>query len=82
MAWHSLQPGKRYPLEDVLSVCEKRIRDGGVEDVEGKEQMLDMMKQHAPETVVWSPGSGGWGRSPFNPNCWQTVNGTPILPKR
>jgi hypothetical protein len=31
-------------------------------------------------TVIWCPsGSRGWGASPFNQNCWRTIDGGPII---
>ena len=80
MAWHDFQPGEQYPLAKVVADCERRIRDSGVVSAEQKQGMVDLMQQHAPETVVWSPSGAGWGASPFNPNCWRTAEGSAVIP--
>ncbi|KAA0225915.1 MAG: hypothetical protein AKCLJLPJ_02205 [Fimbriimonadales bacterium] len=79
-SWHNFRTGQHYSLEDVVATCERRIKEGKVKDVRDKRDLLAQMRLSAPRTVVWSPFSTGWGASPFNPNCWRTVQGTPILP--
>ena len=33
-----------------------------------------------PATIVWCPKTnGGFGASPFNKNCWRTIEGGPII---
>jgi hypothetical protein len=80
MAWHHFQPGERYRLSEVVATCEKRIEDGGVQSVAEKQGLVELLRQHAPAVVVWSPFSTGWGASPFNPNCWRAEDGTAVLP--
>ena len=80
MAWHDFQPGERYTRAYMVAACERRIRNGGVTSIEEKKQLLDQIQKHAPEILVWSPLSSGWGASPFNPNCWRTTEGNAIVP--
>lgn len=79
--WHSFQPGEQYALGEVIAACERRIADGGVIQGERKQRLVDLLREHGPPSVVWSPFSTGWGASPFNPNCWRTPDGRPVLPE-
>jgi hypothetical protein len=76
--WHYFLQGNHYSKTEILAACDQQLSE--VKDPEGKKQRIEKMKRHAPETVVWSPFSSGWGCSPFNPNCWKTADGEPILP--
>jgi hypothetical protein len=78
--WHGQEAGVRYHRDKVVADCEGRIADGGVIRVEGKQRLVGQIRDHAPDTIVWTPFGRGWGRSPFNPNCWKTVDGEPVLP--
>lgn len=80
MAWHDFQQDEEYPIDRVIAVCERRIRDGGVVAAEQKQHMVDLMRRYAPPTVVWSPEGAGWGASPFNPKCWRTADKKPVIP--
>jgi len=80
-SWHDFQPGQQYTLQEVVSACERRIAQGGVIQGDRKQQLVDLLRKHAPSICVWSPFSTGWGASPFNPNCWQTTDRKPVLPE-
>lgn len=80
MSWHNFQRNGRYSLAEVIAVCERRIADGGVIRGANKQRLVDLMREHAPQEVVWSPFSTGWGASPFNPGCWHRINGDPVVP--
>jgi hypothetical protein len=78
--WHDFWPGQPYALDTVVAACERRIADGGVIREERKQYLVNRLREHAPSSIVWSPFSSGWGASPFNPNCWLSVDGRPVLP--
>jgi hypothetical protein len=80
MSWHPFELGKLYPLAEVLAVCERRLTDGAVLALEEKRRLVELMRSHGPNEMVWSPASTGWGASPFNPNNWRANDGAPILP--
>jgi hypothetical protein len=78
--WY-FQRGEKYLLEEVIIACDIRMRWGGVKRVESKNEIVRRMEKYAPPTIVWCPKTfNGWGASPFNPNCWRTVEGGPIIP--
>jgi hypothetical protein len=73
--------GQGHLLDEVIIACDIRLREGGVERVESKNKMVRRMEKYAPATIVWCPKTyWGWGASPFNENCWRTVEGGPIIP--
>ena len=75
MSWHDLEDGFEYQFEDVIPLLEKRVVAGEVEDVEGKKKFIGLMKSKRSKSAFFQPDSGGWGRSPFNPNVWKTIEG-------
>jgi hypothetical protein len=75
MSWHDLEDGFEYQFEDVIPLLEKRVVAGEVEDVEGKKKFIGLMKSKRSESAFFQPDSNGWGRSPFNPNVWKTIEG-------
>jgi hypothetical protein len=78
--WY-FQSGEQYPLSEVIDACDVRIREGSVVRRDSKNQMVRQMEKLAPATIVWCPKTDrGWGASPFNKNCWRTVEGDPIIP--
>ncbi len=82
MSWHPFRAGREYALSDVLATCRRRLGEkDAVVAVKVKERLLELMAEHAPEVIVWTPTGPGWGRSPFNPDRWRTAKGGPILPE-
>ena len=82
MSWHGFKPKEAYLLTHVLKAGDRRIEDGQVIAAEQKRGILELLRQHAPQTMIWSPfARKGWGASPFNPNCWQTLKGAQVLPR-
>jgi hypothetical protein len=78
--WHHFSDGGHYNLSELVSTCDERIREGGVSSTAEMNSSVRAMEQFAPQTVVFSPfARKGWGASPFNPHCWQTEGGDPIL---
>jgi len=78
--WY-FQRGERYLLDEVITACDIRLREGGVKRVKSKSKMVRRMEKYAPPTIVWCPKRDrGWGASPFNENCWRSVEGGPIIP--
>jgi len=83
MTWKKwdFEVGKEYALAYVVAVCDARIREGGVIRIDAKGAKVRRMEKYAPPNVVWSPSNErGWGASPFNKNCWRTVEGGTIIP--
>lgn len=50
--WHSFQPGEQYALGEVIAACERRIADGGVIQGERKQRLVNLLREHAPPSVV------------------------------
>jgi hypothetical protein len=84
MTWKKwkFEVGEKYLLEEVIGACDARIREGGVIRSDSKDAKVRWMEKSAPATIVWTPlTERGWGASPFNKNCWRTVEGGPIIPR-
>ncbi len=82
MRWQKwyFKKGEQYLLSEVIGACDARIREGGVVRSESKNAKVRLMEAQAPATIVWCPKTErGWGASPFNKNCWRTVEGNPII---
>jgi len=75
MSWHDLEEGFEYQFEEIIPLLETRLLAGEVEDVEGKNRFIELMRSKKTESAFFQPDSGGWGRSPFNPNVWKTIEG-------
>jgi len=72
---------EKYLLSEVIGACDARIREGGVIRKERKDEMVREMEKLSLASIVWCPKADqGWGASPFNKNCWRTVEGAPIIP--
>jgi len=83
MSWHPFECGKPYSLAEVVSTSERRIDNGGVIRTGSKRDLVKSIEHCGHETLVWSPtNTAGWGASPFNPNCWRTLDGTPIFKRK
>lgn len=80
MSWHNFESGQTYNLNEVVAVCEERLRTDKVTDIAGKHALVAKIESNAPSEIVWSPFSTGWGASPFNPSCWKSTTGSAILP--
>ena len=81
MSWHPFEVHETYSVSFVVPRCEAYLASGKIVAVEEKRRLLQTMSERAPVSIVWSPFSDkGWGASPFNPNCWRTVDGQLILP--
>jgi hypothetical protein len=77
--WHSFAAKRVYTLDEVVAACKRRIAEGGVDNPDQKEAMVELLRRDAPQKIVWSPFSTGWGASPFNPNCWRRTDGEPAV---
>ena len=77
MAWHSFEDGSTYSRPEIIDACTRQLNQ--VKDLEGKQAILILLAKHAPSQLRWSPHGSGWGRSPFNPNCWKTLDGGPAI---
>lgn len=80
--WHSFKEGRAYPKRRVISDCRYYINSGAVKDPKGKQKYLEAMKACKASEFVFTPRGSGWGKSPLNPNCWQTPEGEAIWDKR
>ena len=81
MSWHDLNDGVEYELEDIISILERRVSTGGVDNVDEKKECIKKIKTKRQESAIFQPKSSGWGRSPFNPNAWMTKEGDPLFPE-
>lgn len=79
MAWHKFKPGGIYPTLQVLAECWNRLQSGAVAEVADKVRLLELIRRVAPEQIVYTPFSTGWGASPLNPNCWKDPGGGTML---
>mgnify|MGYP001169634465 CR=1 FL=1 len=81
MSWHDLNDGVEYELEDIISILERRVSTGGIDNVDEKKECIEKIKIKREESAIFQPKSSGWGRSPFNPNAWMTKEGDPFFPE-
>jgi hypothetical protein len=73
--WHNFQAGQRYSLVEVVSECDRHIREGGVISPDTKSDKVRHMERHFKPTLEWAPSTEkGWGASPLNPNCWKQLD--------
>jgi hypothetical protein len=79
MPWHPFQKGNPYPADDVIQICQTYLDSGKVKSVREKQGYLERFSDSEFSSFVFSPFSSGWGASPFNPNCWQSTGGEPIV---
>ena len=47
--WY-FQRGERYLLDEVITACDIRLREGGVKRVESKSKLVRRMEKYAPPT--------------------------------
>jgi hypothetical protein len=79
--WHPFQPGQAYSTAEVVSLCDRRIREGEVISVETKKVAVHEIEIVGYATLVWKPTNrAGFGASPFNPRLWRTTDGQSIFP--
>lgn len=79
-SYHGYTQGESVPIDEIVHLCEKRIRHGHIyeKSIPEKQAYVDVLKASGHEFLVWSPRSLGWGASPFNLNCWRTPEGNPL----
>ena len=79
--WHPFQSGQAYLLAYVVSLCDRRIDEGGVIQKETKKELVRQIEMAGHASLVWTPKNiGGFGASPFNPRLWRTVDRKSIFP--
>ena len=44
MSWHDLSDGVEYELEDIISILERRVSTGGIDNVDEKRECIDKIK--------------------------------------
>jgi len=75
-AWHGWVAGQKIRRDTLISVLTGRIREGAAN--EKKWSKVDFLRNLKDEYLVFQPTGRGYGNSPFNLNCWETVDGKPI----
>ena len=75
-AWHGWVAGQKIRRDTLISVLTGRIREGAAN--EKKWSKVDFLQNLKDEYLVFQPTGRGYGNSPFNLNCWETVEGKPI----
>jgi hypothetical protein len=75
-AWHGLVPGQKVSKDRLVTMLTGRIRDGVANEKKWKK--VDYIRNLKDEYLIFRPTGKGYGNSPFNPNCWETVDGKPI----
>lgn len=75
-AWHGWVTGQVIRRDTIISALTGRIREGAAD--EKKWENVDFIRNLKDELLVFHPTGKGYGNSPFNLNCWETVDGKPI----
>ena len=73
--WHQFVFGTAYDRDEVVAICEKRLRSGRLRNPSGEEAWLDVIRRCPHDRLIWNPFGRSWGLSPMNPNAWQTETG-------
>ena len=76
-----MNDGVEYELDDVISILERKVLTGGIENVDQKKEYIETIKTKRDESAIFQLKSSGWDRSPFNPNAWMTKEGDPLFPE-
>ncbi len=75
-AWHGWVAGQKIRRDTLISVLTARIREGAANQKEWSK--IDDLQKLKDEYLVFRPTGKAYGNSPFNLNCWETVDGKPI----
>lgn len=75
-AWHGWVAGQKIRRDTLISVLTGRIREGAAN--EKKWEKVDFLRNLKDEYLVFQPTGRGYGNSPFNLNCWETIDGKPV----
>ena len=75
-AWHGWVAGQKIRRDALINVLTARIREGAAN--QKKWSKVDYLQILKDEYLVFQPTGKGYGNSPFNLNCWETVDGKPI----
>lgn len=75
-AWHGWVAGQKIRRDTLINVLTARIREGAAN--QKKWSKVDYLQKLKDEYLVFQPTGKGYGNSPFNLNCWETVDGKPI----
>ncbi len=75
-AWHGWVAGQKIQRDKLIAELTGRIREGKVDPKNW--ETVDYIRSLQEEVLVFQPVGKGMGNSPFNLNCWYTVNGVPI----
>ena len=75
-AWHGWVAGQKVRRDTLISVLTGRIREGTAN--EKKWEKVDFLRNLKDEYLIFRPTGKGYGNSPFNLNCWETVDGKSI----
>lgn len=76
--WHGYVAGQQVAASEVVAKCLQYLSSGKVENSQQKLKGIEAISRHGQAIIVYAPQGKGWGNSPMNPNCWQTVDGKPI----
>lgn len=75
-AWHGWVDGQKIRRDTLITALIGRIREG--EANEGKWSTVDYIRNIKDDVLVFHSTGRGYGNSPFNLRCWETVDGKPI----
>jgi hypothetical protein len=75
-AWHGWVAGQKIRRDTLINVLTARIRGGAASPK--KWAKVDFLQKLKDEYLVFQPVGKNYGNSPFNLNCWETVDGKPI----
>ncbi|MBX3417046.1 MAG: HNH endonuclease [Pirellulaceae bacterium] len=80
MARSSFKAGKEYKVSEVISTLNQRLDAGEVKDAFDKARLVKLLEPYSGEVAVFKPTGKGWGKSPFNPRTWHTLDGKNLIP--
>ncbi len=75
-AWHGWVAGQKIRRDKLLNILTSRIREGKVD--EKNWAVVDKLSKLTYDELIFEPVGRGYGNSPFNLNCWRTIDGKPI----
>jgi hypothetical protein len=75
-AWHGWVAGQKIQKDKLVAELTGRIREGKADQKNWA--TVDFIRGLTDEVLIFEPVGKGWGNSPFNLNCWHTLNDDPI----
>ena len=75
-AWHGWVSGQKIQKDRLVVELIGRIREGKADQKNW--ETVDYIRNLKDDVLVFQPVGKGFGNSPFNLNCWYSLNCDPI----